>query len=61
MRVERLQEITARDCMAEGGNKSVIAFKHVWNALNAKRGYGWAINPYVWVLEFKVAEKGAHG
>lgn len=21
---------------------------------NAKRGYGWDVNPWVWVVEFKV-------
>jgi len=25
-----------------------------WNALNAKRGYGWDANPWVWALTFRV-------
>lgn len=25
----------------------------LWNKLNFKRGYGWEVNPWVWVLEFK--------
>lgn len=33
---------TARDAYAE-----------YWNYLNAKRGYGWDENPWVWVIEFK--------
>jgi len=27
-----------------------------WNSINAKRGFGWAVNPWVWVLAFKVLE-----
>ena len=29
-------------------------FRCLWNEINAKRGYGWDSNPYVWVLTFKV-------
>lgn len=29
------------------------AFKHLWDSLNAKRGYGWDTNPWVWVIEFE--------
>lgn len=32
------------------------AFASRWDALNAKRGFGWATNPFVWVLTFRVAE-----
>ena len=28
-------------------------FARYWDSLNAKRGYGWDVNPWVWVLEFK--------
>src|SRR6185436_13085260 len=27
----------------------------LWDSLNAKRGYGWAANPWVWVIEFRRA------
>ena len=30
-----------------------ILFKSLWDGLNAKRGYGWDINPWVWVYEFE--------
>ena len=30
-----------------------FAFGNGWNSLNAKRGYSWASNPHVWVIEFK--------
>lgn len=33
------------------------AFKSLWNSINAKRGFGWDANPWVWVIEFKVVEK----
>ena len=28
-------------------------FRRRWDALNAKRGYGWDVNPWVWVLSFR--------
>jgi hypothetical protein len=28
-------------------------FQFVWDSLNAKRGYGWDLNPFVWVLSFR--------
>lgn len=31
-------------------------FKSLWDSINAKRGYGWGANPWVWVIEFKREE-----
>jgi hypothetical protein len=28
-------------------------FIDLWNSINARRGYGWDENPWVWVIEFK--------
>ena len=28
-------------------------FKELWDSINAKRGYGWDKNPWVWVIGFK--------
>ena len=36
-------------------NKS--AFAGLWDSLNAKRGYGWESNPWVWVYEFEKINK----
>jgi hypothetical protein len=36
-------------------NKS--AFVGLWDSLNAKRGYGWDTNPWVWVYEFEKISK----
>lgn len=31
-------------------------FRRLWDAINARRGYGWNINPWIWVIEFKMIE-----
>ena len=31
-------------------------FSLLWDSINAKRGYGWEANPFVWVIEFKKLE-----
>lgn len=33
------------------------AFQQLWNGLNAKRGYSWDVNPWVWVYEFERVDK----
>lgn len=42
------------------GSKSydtqVMCYWDLWNSINAKRGYGWDMNPWVWVIEFKRVE-----
>ena len=63
VRVERLQDITLDDIHAEG---SLIAdeqgaagwYMDLWDFLNAKRGFGWETNPFVWVISFKRIEQG---
>jgi len=60
VRVERLQEISVEDVQAEGCTGSPFGeladkmlFPTLWDSLNAKRGYSWESNPYVWVVEFE--------
>lgn len=86
VRVERLQEITPVEVVAEGmgahecreciatygnpccqdeesecglGDEILGDFRELWDSLNAKRGYGWDTNPWVWVIEFERVE--GHG
>jgi hypothetical protein len=28
-------------------------FQVLWNSINAKRGFGWDVNPWVWAITFK--------
>ena len=64
VRVERLQDITASDCIDEGilepKKAPAVArmfmcldFKKLWDGINAKRGYSWESNPFVKVIEFE--------
>jgi len=66
VRVERVQDISVKDAKAEGWNvdtvlfplvntrdKAVSWFRNLWNSINAKRGYSWESNPWVWVIEFE--------
>lgn len=67
VRVERVQDITPRDVVAEGiyhepgewgpdeaYDHLIKGFAHLWDQINAKRGYSWDANPWVWVIGFKV-------
>ncbi|MES2355582.1 MAG: hypothetical protein V4568_14530 [Pseudomonadota bacterium] len=67
VRVERVQDISEENSMAEGtgrwaaetvghGEKYIChrhAFHTLWDSINAERGFGWDLNPWVWVVEFK--------
>ena len=60
VRVQRVQEISDDDVKSEGVLTfaeryplGVSFFKPLWDSLNAKRGYGWDKNPWVWVLGFR--------
>lgn len=32
---------------------AVDVFAMLWDNINAKRGFGWDANPWVWVVEFR--------
>jgi hypothetical protein len=38
-------------------NSYVANYSVLWDSLNKKRGYGWDVNPWVWVIEFKKVEQ----
>ena len=57
IRVERVQDITEEDAKAEGVDwypamRANRLFQSLWDSINAKRGYAWDVNPWVWVVEF---------
>ena len=46
---------------ADGYDKRTSAtasFMSLWNSINRKRGHGWDVNPWVWVIEFEKVEVG---
>lgn len=63
VRVERLQDISRGDAMAEGcpfpnmaaGDDPRKWFADLWQQINGADS--WAINPWVWVVEFKRVPK----
>ncbi len=67
VRVERVQQMARIDAWKEGmscpdcKNHSPVCtciwqFSVLWNSINAKRGFGWDVNPWVWVIEFRQVE-----
>ena len=39
-------------------DSAVDSFRTLWDSINAKHGYGWDINPWVWRIEFKMDKQG---
>jgi hypothetical protein len=62
VRIERVQDISHADATAEGCRPYCVAFdklpaqeyRELWDKINAKRGFGWDVNPWVWVIEFRL-------
>jgi hypothetical protein len=61
IRVQRLQEISDSDCVAEGISVAPIArseispfefYRDLWESINGAES--WALNPWVWALTFRV-------
>lgn len=63
VRVERLQDMTDDDAEAEGFTdytSTALGFAYTWDHTIKKSDfdrYGWAANPWVWVIQFERCEK----
>ena len=63
VRVERVKSIDHDDARKEGVVLDTVAgggddrypwaFHRLWDSINAKRGFGWDVNPWVWAVTFK--------
>ncbi|MDR1328467.1 MAG: hypothetical protein LBK23_02570 [Oscillospiraceae bacterium] len=45
------------ECVYNRCERPIELFREIWDGINAKRGYGWDKNPYVWVYKFERTEK----
>lgn len=43
-----MASFTLQQCHIHGSE-----FRYLWDSINAKRGYGWDVNPWVFVLDFR--------
>lgn len=68
VRVERVQDISGYDAYWEGvcdgpghegeaSGYTIEKFRRLWDSINAKRGFDWEQNPWVWTLTFQVIHK----
>ena len=68
IRVERVQDIWYGDVLKEGikerkSNEGYYLgpelhdFVILWDSINKKRGYGWKVDPWVWVIGYKKLDK----
>ena len=57
VRIERLQDISETDALAEGIDQDTCApiavYRELWEQINGHAS--WDLNPWVWVIEFKKA------
>lgn len=61
VRVQRVQDLSYDDAFAEGiptprDGCPIEEFAYLWDSINKKRGFEWELNPWVWVIGFRMAD-----
>lgn len=54
--------LRVKNVRVERLHTAIKRFRNLWDKINTKRGYGWDVNPWVWVYEFeKITKEQAVG
>ncbi len=48
-----VEGVPSTDPMRRTFPTAKMAYQNLWDGLNAKRGYGWDANPWVWAITFR--------
>ena len=47
--------------IGQADNSPKLLYSHLWDSINAKRGFGWKANPWVWAIKYTVLKQAPEG